>query len=309
MLTQWELSDSPPNGDNLQNSTVLHSTPSNSGSFDWTLIKRSAVINESAQRGRSPAPKASPKSRNSPAPPGRKRHSSPKMHLPAPAPTKEYLEQAAKAPERLDRPQRPLLVLDLNGTLVYRPGRSTTEAIPRPFLQPFLKYIFENFSVMVWSSAKPHNVKRMVQSVLTPKRLSLLIAEWGRDRFGLTEEQYTQNVQVYKELSRIWKDAAITNLHPEQERGRGWGQHNTILLDDSELKASSEPFNLVQIPEFIASEKQMRGDVLREVAGYLDEVRMQKDVSAFIKRTPFEADGRWNIEWPDEVSEGVAITI
>ncbi|XTI95075.1 HAD-like protein [Cenococcum geophilum] len=313
MLTQWKLSDSPPESSKLQDSIALHFTPSHSTPSGLTSINRPAMINEPVLHRSSPAPKASPapraspNPRNSPAPPGGKRHPSPKIHLPAPMPTEDYLNRAAKIPERLDCPQRPLLVLDLNGTLVYRPDRDSTRAISRPFLQPFLKYIFENFYVMVWSSAKPYNVSRMVNAVLTFEQHSLLIAQWGRDKFDLTPDQYTQNVQVYKELSRIWAEAKTTCLHPQHNQGQLWGQHNTILLDDSEIKASSEPFNLIQIPEFVASEEQMHGDVLREVAGYLDEVRMQNDVSAFMKRTPFKADGRWNMEWPD-VPEGVAIT-
>ena len=335
ILTQWKLSDSPPEGSKLQDSIAydslryirlhhsnkswridkrnrLHFTPSHSTPSGLTSINRPAMINEPALHRNSPAPKASPapraslNPRNSPAPPGGKRHPSPKIHLPAPMPTEDYLNRAAKIPERLDRPQRPLLVLDLNGTLVYRPDRDSTRAISRPFLQSFLKYIFENFYVMVWSSAKPYNVSRMVNAVLTSEQHALLIAQWGRDKFDLTPDQYTQNVQVYKELSRIWAEAKTTCLHPQHNQGQLWGQHNTILLDDSEIKASSEPFNLIQIPEFVASEEQMHGDVLREVAGYLDEVRMQNDVSAFMKRTPFKADGRWNMEWPD-VPEGVAI--
>ena len=330
MLAHWKLSDSPPEGSKLQDSIAydslrymrlhhsnkswridkrnrLHSTPSHSISSGLTSINRPAMINEPTLHRGSPAPRASPNPRNSPAPPGGKQHSSPKIHLPAPIPTEDYLNQAAKIPECLDRPQRLLLVLDLNGTLVYRPGRDSTRSISRPFLQPFLKYIFENFYVMVWSSAKPYNVSRMVNAVLTSEQRSLLVAQWGRDKFGLTQDQYTQNVQVYKELSRIWAEAKTTCLHPQHNQGQLWGQHNTILLDDSDLKASSEPFNLIQIPEFVASEEQMHGDVLREVAGYLDEVRMQNDVSAFMKRTPFKADGRWNMEWPD-APEGVAIT-
>ena len=53
-------------------------------------------------------------------------------------------------------------------------------------------------------------------------------------------------------------------------------------------------------PEFTATPEQMEGDVLREVAGYLEELKQQADVSQFIKKEPFKDGGRWNFPWSDE---------
>jgi hypothetical protein len=228
-----------------------------------------------------------------------------KIMLPAPQPTPEYLAQAAEEPFVIDPPERLLVVLDLNGTLIFRPSRSQpTRLVSRPFLKPFLRYLFDNFSVIVWSSARPENVKVIVENVLDKDLRSMLLACLARDSFGLSSEHYTQNVQVYKDLNIIWSKEEIQRQIPDYEFGKRFGQHNTILIDDSILKASAQPYNLLQIPEFAASEEDMKSDVLREVAGYLEVLKMQWDVSKFMRKEPFEANGRWQYDWEDDSAPG-----
>lgn len=79
------------------------------------------------------------------------------QHLPAPAPDAPYLSLASIPPVPLQTPQRLLLVLDLNGTLIHRPRRASNYH-PRPFLHEFLAYCLANHSLLVWSSAIPSNV-------------------------------------------------------------------------------------------------------------------------------------------------------
>ncbi|KAF2744468.1 HAD-like protein [Sporormia fimetaria CBS 119925] len=228
--------------------------------------------------------------------------------LPAPMPTEEYLAAAQQPYHTIDPPNRFLIVLDLNGTLIYRPNRKQpTKLIARPFLKPFLRFLFENFSVMIWSSAKPENVRVIVDRVLDEELRSKLTARWARDSFGLRSEHYNQNVQVYKDLSKIWNDEEIQQQHPSYQQGGRFGQHTTILLDDTRLKANAQPHNLVEIPEFEATDEQMHSDILREVAGYLQQARMQDNVSSFIRENDFVADGRWQYDWPDEMAGGVEV--
>ena len=80
------------------------------------------------------------------------------IHPPAPTPTPAYLGDAHADPNLLSSPQRLLLVLDLNGTLLYRP-RASQNYTPRPCLSNFLNYAFANHSLLVWSSAQPYTVK------------------------------------------------------------------------------------------------------------------------------------------------------
>jgi hypothetical protein len=230
-----------------------------------------------------------------------------KIMLPAPQPTDLYLNQAFEEPSATDSPGHILVILDLNGTVLYRPNKNAKTMIARPYLKPFLRYLFQNFKVMVWSSAKPPNVKSLVEQALEKDLRSMLVATWARDTFGLSATNFNQNVQVYKNLRLIWSRDQIQQHHPEYKAGKRFGQHNTVLIDDSALKASAQPHNLLEIPEFEATPEQMEGDVLREVAGYLEILRQQADISKFIHKQPFKGDGRWNFDWPAEAAGGGAM--
>lgn len=110
-----------------------------------------------------------------------------------------------------------LLVLDLNGTLVYRnkSHSNSRNAYPRPYLGCFFKYIYrpqadENqprpWEVFVWSSAQPHNVRVMLESTFDPAHIEGLwdvkegevdlgehgkvLGVWARDKMGLSEKEY-----------------------------------------------------------------------------------------------------------------------
>lgn len=227
-----------------------------------------------------------------------------KIMLPAPQPTDLYLNQAAEEPTAIDKPGHILVILDLNGTVLFRPNKNAKTMIARPYLKPFLRYLFQNFKVMVWSSARPVNVKALVEQALDKDLRSKLVATWARDTFGLSATNFNQNVQVYKNLRLIWSRDQIQQHHPEYASGERFGQHNTVLIDDSALKASAQPHNLLEIPEFEATPEQMEGDVLREVAGYLEVLRSQADVSKFVNKQPFKGDGRWNYDWPAESAGG-----
>lgn len=238
-----------------------------------------------------------------------KRSREPKIMLPAPSPTEAYMAQAAAEPSTVELSGRILVILDLNGTLLYRPTRNKKTMIARPFLIPFLRYLFSNFAVMVWSSARPENVAALVEQSLEEDLRETLVARWARDAFNLKPEYYNRNVQVYKNLDLVWAKDEIQKQHPEYETGGRFGQHNTVLIDDTTLKAAAQPYNLLQISEFSATPQQMREDRLREVAGYLEMLRTQQDVSKFMQRDPFQHDSdKWAYEWPekDALTQGTA---
>lgn len=231
-----------------------------------------------------------------------------KIMLRGPRPDAAYLNDAAQEPVELDSPQHLLVVLDLNGTLLHRPNRKQpTRFVARPSLDEFLQYLFQRFSVMVWSSARPENVTKLVESALDDDMRSKLLGVWARDTFKLSEEHYFANVQVYKDLREVWKKDEIQRQMPGFSKAERFGQHNTILIDDSKLKAIAQPHNLLEIPEFTATPEQMTSDILKEVAGYLENARMQKNVSSFIQETPFKADGTWTRQWDELQTSFVSV--
>lgn len=79
-------------------------------------------------------------------------------------PTQCYLDIANSGYTILPDADLKLVILDLNGTLVWRPKSATSARIPklRPGLATFIPYLMSNFAVMIWSSSAPHSVTAMV---------------------------------------------------------------------------------------------------------------------------------------------------
>ncbi|KAF8475761.1 hypothetical protein BDZ91DRAFT_710267 [Kalaharituber pfeilii] len=229
--------------------------------------------------------------------------------VPIPHPKPEYLSQASLAPvSQPDTPHRPILViLDLNGAIVFRSKAPKAAArskrpIPRPYLPYFLKYLFKHFHVMVWSSALQDNVIAMIRNSFPKELRKRLAATWARNKLGLTKVQMRRKVQVYKELDKIWAGVGYGRgpFVPKEilaggpnalTMARPWNQTNTILIDDSILKANAQPHNLLWVPAWDNPMAQQQDRQLIRVAGYLETLRRGKwnDVSAFMKEIPYNA--------------------
>ncbi|KAL1952600.1 hypothetical protein VTO42DRAFT_4697 [Malbranchea cinnamomea] len=220
----------------------------------------------------------------------------------APKPTKEYLDQAARDTQPVTTPQPLLVILDLNGTLIFRKKRRIPAVfVKRPGLEPFLDYLFANFKVMIWTSSKPETVASVLDRMLTKESRAKLIATWARDTLDLTKEQYQEKVQVYKRLDKVWNSSGIQATYPRgtvAEDGNQnnaeyttaaatattatkgqWNQTNTVLIDDSAVKAVAHPHNIIEIPEFRNDPTVDEEKNLRTVMRQLRILSYQADVS------------------------------
>lgn len=207
--------------------------------------------------------------------------------LPRPSPTVSYQWQAHNILVTLPAPRPLLVILDLNGSLLCRMNK-TTSFVGRPNVDAFLQYLLGKHTVMVWSSARPDNVNGMCDRLFTPAQREQLAGIWTRDMLRLGPH-YHARVQVYKQLSWVWDTPAIQATAPAIP-APPWGQSNTVLIDDTPEKAASEPFNLIEIDEFERRPDQMDKDVLGQVAGYLETLRLQENVSAYMRTSPFRYD-------------------
>ena len=200
----------------------------------------------------------------------------------------------------MQQPRPLLVVLDLNGTLLHRKNRGSS-FVGRPRVNEFLHYLFSHHSVMVWSSARPDNVQGMCEKLLLKPQKEQLIGIWARDQLRLPADAYNQKVQVYKQLSWIWKDKKIQSANPNPIEY--WSQENTVLIDDSVEKAASEPYNLIQLEEFENKTEQVEVDVLGQVVKYLELLRWERDVSAYVRWKPFAFDPEKAFNWMPIVND------
>lgn len=113
-------------------------------------------------------------------------------------PSDFYFAQSIVPSMRLVSPSRKLLVLDLNGTLVFRPPvrrpAGERRIHPRPYMRAFAQFIARHPTIqaMVWSSARSHNVKKMVDAAFgnSPEGQCSLTHIWARDTLGLSESEF-----------------------------------------------------------------------------------------------------------------------
>lgn len=106
--------------------------------------------------------------------------------------------------------RKPLLILDLNGTLVLSEHRPYPGVRPhsmarrkyiyfRPNLRRFLHYAFRHFRVAVWSSNSDDNVSATVEQIFTPEQRDMLEFSWGRSHCETPGEAYGD----YKSFKRV----------------------------------------------------------------------------------------------------------
>ncbi|KAJ6134218.1 hypothetical protein N7523_000540 [Penicillium sp. IBT 18751x] len=219
------------------------------------------------------------------ASPRRARSGTPPVMVPVP--DKAYMETASKVPRRRNSPRPLLVILDLNGTLILRKHKRLPPSFARRHgLGEFLEELTRKHSVMVWSSSKPQTVNAICERLFPGDKAKTLVAQWGRDKFGLTSVQYNSKLQVYKELHKVWRDRQVQSTYPDHNptdsefpSSHCWDQSNTILIDDSKLKALSEPYNILEIPEFTNNPSIDESTLFQKVLARLEYLSYYDDVS------------------------------
>ena len=205
--------------------------------------------------------------------------------LPIPIPKPDYMAKAANCPTRLTEPKQLLVVLDLNGVLVYRKKKQNFTV--RPGLHIFLDYLFANHQVMVWSSGMPQNVIPVCEKVFTAEQHAKLFAVWARDQLRLGRH-YNDHVCVYKNLDWVWEAVSLVKKNNGPAR---WDQTNTVLIDDDKDKGRAQPFNVIEVGSFEGYSEQMETDTMQGVQEYLDCLKHASDVSQSICAGPYKKTG------------------
>lgn len=180
-----------------------------------------------------------------------------------PRPSSVYIDKCARSALTVKN-GRQLIILDLNGTLISTKTRNNSR---RPHLDCLKKYLFEQFDVMVYSSAMRHNVSRYVDNTFSGKQKTQLKGVLAREDMDMSKKDFASKLTTYKNLNLIWSG----NL--------SYDQSNTILIDDSKEKASYQPYNLLQLSTWNNSEKD---SMLIALIGVLDEIKKVENVSHYL---------------------------
>ncbi|KAL1498987.1 hypothetical protein AB1Y20_013506 [Prymnesium parvum] len=146
--------------------------------------------------------------------------------------------------------RRPLLILDVNGLLLYRVRKAALRSMHigrRPdasargvavFLRPhalsFVRWCAEEFALVVWSTAAAHNVSPLVDLVFRDSPPPLAVFDGSHcTATGRMHPHEQHKPLVLKQLSTVWSHDAL----------RHFSARDTLLLDDSPYKAAANPQN------------------------------------------------------------------
>ncbi|KAK6506955.1 hypothetical protein TWF481_005412 [Arthrobotrys musiformis] len=219
-------------------------------------------------------------------------HQMAQVVLPPPIPTEEYLLTARTPTKLVHNPSKRklLVILDLNGTLLCRVRlqngcRDKYNPWPRTNLPPFLDYIFREHHVVIFSSAMQGTILNLLKATMPREHRSKILRIFTREDMDIPHKYFKLKVSTFKRLSMVWDALA------EQNSDWEFDQTNTVLMDDSTEKASSEPYNHLLVPEYTPEIHSSGGDgALGNIAGYLEEVRKWENISSYIRENPFEKD-------------------
>ncbi|CAJ0828226.1 14023_t:CDS:2 [Entrophospora sp. SA101] len=228
---------------------------------------------------------------------------------------------------RIEEPPPMLIVLDLNGTLVYRDGEHRLIHL-RPHISAFKNFLFrnKNFNIMIWSSAQRINVNRMAKEIFGNGYGEILLEIWSRDKFNLTNEEYHSKCLTIKDLEMVWNELntsmnknTIQSSNSErkpspfippphsslslQSSSILWDQTNTVLIDDSPLKAQLQPHNAIHLKEF---NRELFCDgndsELLNIIEYLELLKCQSNISHFIKNHPYDSNQNYVNYYQNEIN-------
>ena len=174
-----------------------------------------------------------------------------------------------------------LIVLDLDGVLVKRvrptESKSTTDKSSgkidginsivakngsivyfRDGLEIFITWLFNNYSVAIFTSMTYHNAKELIDAIFTPDQIKQLVFIWDRSRCQLHPD-YRTNPDIAehdtcKVLSDIWTNAVVN-------KDRRWNCDNVIMVDDTRKKmmVNSES-NYILVSSFDPTDKPHSAD-------------------------------------------------
>lgn len=170
---------------------------------------------------------------------------------------------------------RPLLVLDLDETLLYSVNEPLSRAPDhrvgpfhvylRPYLHRFLREIAQHYDLAVWSAATDDYVQAVV-TLATPKNVDLAFV-WGRSRCTYRRDVVEDELYFVKDLKKV--------------RRKGYSLARTLIVEDTPRKVERHYGNAVYVPPWEGDEED---DLLLDLLEYLRAIYGEPNVRSIEKR-------------------------
>ena len=191
---------------------------------------------------------------------------------------KKFTEETAVHIMHEPRPNKPLLVLDLDHTLLDFSSKSllqtadgqhattVAQAMKRPHMDEFLTKVYPYFDLVVWSQTSWRwlETKLIELGMLTHTGYRFCFVLDKTSMFQITSEHPKQKKRVHhvKPLQIIWS-----------KFGTRWGLHNTVHVDDLSRNFALNPgAGLLCTAYYRRKQKRKRDAELLAMAKYLVEL-------------------------------------
>jgi RNA polymerase II subunit A small phosphatase-like protein len=138
--------------------------------------------------------------------------------------------------------------------------------LKRPFLDEFMKYVFDNFKVAIWTAGGSDYASEAISRAGIDK--NKLEFFWTSERCTMKYDFETGFRYGVKNLEKVHKSL-------------GWDLNNVLIVDDVQKTAINNYGNLIHIKEFCND----RSDIeLKKLMNYLDKIKDSNNFRSIEKR-------------------------
>lgn len=170
-----------------------------------------------------------------------------------------------------------LIVLDVDETLIHSSDKKTIHSVklddgdlylnPRPYLNRFLKYLFKNYYVIIWSAGEKKYIDFFVKTFITSLGYKPLLVLTRNNCDTIIVED--NEVDYIKPLSIIWR------------KYKSFNSTNTIIVDDKKSTAIFNPTNHISIKKY---ENQENDKELYKLMIFLYENERYNNVKSYCSK-------------------------
>lgn len=142
----------------------------------------------------------------------------------------------------------------------------------RPYLQPFLDYLFKNFDVSIWTAATKSYALFVIEKIILANRKDRQINYIFFSYHCDISEKLKNGT---KDLSLLWDKFNLTNFN----------EKNTLILDDYERVYEIQPKNCIFAKSFdFKDPESVNDDFLNQIIPELEKIKNNKNIQLIVEK-------------------------